>query len=147
MRADAIPEEELALKMGGPPIPGNRQLPPSVVNQLSYDEAGQQVLLTVDPQLASLGLPPYPALPANTDAGKVEEIRRTVYVGNLPKDVVPKQLVEFFTAYVGEVGLSSLPYLSRTRCIARCVGDVHAHGWRRSAALSLCLCRWTGKKN
>lgn len=43
---------------------------------------------------------------ANTEAGKVEEIRRTVYVGNLPKDVDPKQLVDFFSAYIGEVHLS-----------------------------------------
>lgn len=60
---DEIPDEESALRKGAPPIPGSRQLPPSVVNQLSYDESGQQVLQTVDPQLSALGLPPYPPLP------------------------------------------------------------------------------------
>uniref|UniRef100_A0A1I7X5C7 Uncharacterized protein n=1 Tax=Heterorhabditis bacteriophora TaxID=37862 RepID=A0A1I7X5C7_HETBA len=38
-----------------------------------------------DPNLEKLGLPSYPPLPGNTDHAKVEEIRRTVYVGNLPK--------------------------------------------------------------
>lgn len=61
--ADDIPDEDYALRQGAPPIPGSRQLPPSVVNQLSYDENGQQVLQTVDPQLSALGLPPYPPLP------------------------------------------------------------------------------------
>lgn len=48
----------------------------------------QQVIATVDPEMAASGLPPYPPLPANTDASKVEEIRRTVYVGNIPKEVI-----------------------------------------------------------
>lgn len=112
---DLIPDEETALKTGGPSMPGQRQLPPSVVNQVSYVEGQQvcidsrcicthsQVILTIDSRLSALGLPPYPPLPANTDAGKVEEIRRTIYVGNLPKDVEPQQLMEFFTAYIGEV--------------------------------------------
>ena len=60
---DEIPDEDTALRQGAPPIPGSRQLPPSVVNQLSYDENGQQVLQTVDPQLSALGLPSYPPLP------------------------------------------------------------------------------------
>lgn len=47
----------------------------------------QQVIVTVDPNLNAAGLPPYPPLPANTDAGRVEEIRRTAYVGGIPLDV------------------------------------------------------------
>ena len=42
-----------------------------------------QVITTYDPRLTALGLPQYPALPGNTDPAKIEEIRRTVYVGNL----------------------------------------------------------------
>jgi RNA recognition motif-containing protein len=34
----------------------------------------------------------------------VEEIRRTVYVGNLPKDVDGDELMEFFNTNIGEVG-------------------------------------------
>ena len=47
-----------------------------------------QMITTYDPRLNALGLPQYPPLPANLDASKVEEIRRTVYLGNLdPKTV------------------------------------------------------------
>lgn len=55
----------------------------------------------------------------------MEEIRRTVYVGNLPKDVDPKQLVDFFTAYIGEVRLSI--FLSVCKLLLS-VGDVHTYG-------------------
>ena len=47
-----------------------------------------QAITTYDPRLNALGLPQYPPLPSNLDAAKVEEIRRTVYIGNLdPKTV------------------------------------------------------------
>lgn len=60
-------------------------------------------MLTVDPTLAALGLPPYPALSADTDPAKVEEIRRTVYVGNLPKDIAGEEIMQFFNDNIGEV--------------------------------------------
>uniref|UniRef100_A0A9J2PMY4 RRM domain-containing protein n=2 Tax=Ascaris TaxID=6251 RepID=A0A9J2PMY4_ASCLU len=101
--SDAVPDEETALKTGGPAWPGQRQLPPNVVNQIQDLGDGQQMLLTVDPTLTALGLPPYPALSANTDASKVEEIRRTVYVGNLPKDCDPQEVMQFFNNNIGEV--------------------------------------------
>uniref|UniRef100_A0A915CAN9 RRM domain-containing protein n=1 Tax=Parascaris univalens TaxID=6257 RepID=A0A915CAN9_PARUN len=101
--SDAVPDEETALKTGGPAWPGQRQLPPNVVNQIQDLGDGQQMLLTVDPTLTALGLPPYPALSANTDPSKVEEIRRTVYVGNLPKDCDPQEVMQFFNNNIGEV--------------------------------------------
>ncbi|VDM38254.1 unnamed protein product [Toxocara canis] len=103
--SDTVPDEETALKTGGPAWPGQRQLPPNVVNQIQDLGDGQQmvILLTVDPTLTALGLPPYPALSANTDASKVEEIRRTVYVGNLPKDCDPHEVMRFFNDNIGEV--------------------------------------------
>lgn len=61
-------------------------------------------LITVDPTLEQLGLPAYPPLPADTDSAKVEEIRRTVYVGNLPKGVDGNEVLELFNMYFGEVG-------------------------------------------
>ena len=61
-------------------------------------------LLTVDPTLEQLGLPGYPTLPGDTDPSKVEEIRRTIYVGNLPKGVNGQDVVDFFSMYVGDVG-------------------------------------------
>ncbi|KAJ1354740.1 RRM [Parelaphostrongylus tenuis] len=60
-------------------------------------------LLTVDPQMEALGLPTYPPLPGNTDLAKVEEIRRTIYVGNLPKGVDGQAVLDFFNSYVEEV--------------------------------------------
>ncbi|OZC05134.1 hypothetical protein X798_07901 [Onchocerca flexuosa] len=98
-----IPDEDTALKTGGPAWPGQRQLPPNVVNQIQDLGDGQQMLLTVDPTLTALGLPPYPTLSANTEASKVEEIRRTVYVGNIPKDCAGEEVMKFFNDSIGEV--------------------------------------------
>ncbi|VDK65382.1 unnamed protein product [Onchocerca ochengi] len=100
--SDTIPDEDTALKTGGPAWPGQRQLPPNVVNQIQDLGDGQQMLLTVDPTLAALGLPPYPTLSANTEASKVEEIRRTVYVGNIPKDCAGEEVMKFFNDSIGE---------------------------------------------
>ena len=61
------------------------------------------MLMTIDPTLSALGLPAYPALAANTTGEKIEEIRRTVYVGNVPKSTEPEDLMQFFNDYIGEV--------------------------------------------
>ena len=55
--------------------------------QLTGSGAGQ-VITTYDPKLASLSLPQYPPLSASLDAAKVEEVRRTVYIGNLDIETV-----------------------------------------------------------
>ncbi|XP_078658097.1 uncharacterized protein LOC144903619 isoform X7 [Branchiostoma floridae x Branchiostoma belcheri] len=56
-----------------------------------------------DPALAALGLPQPPPLPGNVDPSKIEEIRRTIYVGNLDSaTVTAEQLLNFFQQ-VGEV--------------------------------------------
>uniref|UniRef100_A0A8R1DRI4 RRM domain-containing protein n=1 Tax=Caenorhabditis japonica TaxID=281687 RepID=A0A8R1DRI4_CAEJA len=60
-------------------------------------------MITVDPTLEQLGLPAYPPLPVDTDPAKVEEIRRTVYVGNLPKGIDGKEVLDLFNMYFGEV--------------------------------------------
>ena len=44
---------------------------------------GGTVIQTTDARLTAMGLPQYPPLPANIDPSKIDEIRRTVYVGNL----------------------------------------------------------------
>ncbi|KAK5984085.1 hypothetical protein GCK32_005803 [Trichostrongylus colubriformis] len=98
-----IPDEATFTSTGGPVTAGQRQLPPHVVNKIQELEDGTSVLLTVDPQMEALGLPSYPPLPGNTDLAKVEEIRRTIYVGNLPKGVDGQAVLEFFNSYVGEV--------------------------------------------
>lgn len=55
-----------------------------------------------DPSVAYMGLAQYPALPATTDLSKVEEIRRTVYVGNLDSSASPDTIMTYF-AQAGEV--------------------------------------------
>uniref|UniRef100_A0A915EFP5 RRM domain-containing protein n=1 Tax=Ditylenchus dipsaci TaxID=166011 RepID=A0A915EFP5_9BILA len=107
-----IPDEETALQSGGPLLPGQRQLPPNVINQEQDIGDGQKwCLLTIDPNLSALGLPPYPALPAETEPSKVEEIRRTVYVGNLDKNCDGDELMEFFNTNIERMttGSDSLP--------------------------------------
>lgn len=46
-----------------------------------------QMIMTYDPRMTALGLPQYPPLPGTTDPTKIEEIRRTVYIGNLDQTV------------------------------------------------------------
>ena len=48
------------------------------------------------------GLAQYPVLPANTDLSKVEEIRRTIYIGNIDGSLSPEVLMQFFTQ-AGEI--------------------------------------------
>ena len=54
----------------------------SLLNKVVTGPAGT-VIQTTDPRLTAMGLPQYPPLPANIDPSKIDEIRRTVYVGNL----------------------------------------------------------------
>jgi arginine/serine-rich splicing factor 12 len=97
-----IPDEETAMR-AGPSLPGQRQLPPNVTNSIRKDQDGQEMLYTNDPTISSLGLAPYPPLPANTEPSKVEEIRRTVYIGNLEKGCKGDELMQFLNGTIGEV--------------------------------------------
>lgn len=58
----------------------------------------QQVMIGLGP---GTNLPPPPVL-GNLDPVKLEEIRRTIYVGNLEESVTPEMLVAFFSG-VGEI--------------------------------------------
>lgn len=73
-----------------------------LVSQVVAGVGGAQVITTIDPRLTALGLPQYPPLPANMDPAKIEEIRRTVYVGNLDSTATAEQLLKFFNQ-IGEV--------------------------------------------
>ncbi|TMS33873.1 hypothetical protein L596_001562 [Steinernema carpocapsae] len=99
---DEIPDEHSPLATGTLPGSGPRQLPPNLTNEV-VEEEGRQLMYTHDPTLTNLALPPYPPLPGDTEMSKVEEIRRTIYVGNLPKNVSGDDVVDFFNSYVGEV--------------------------------------------
>uniref|UniRef100_A0A183CLD0 RRM domain-containing protein n=1 Tax=Globodera pallida TaxID=36090 RepID=A0A183CLD0_GLOPA len=103
---NTIPDEETAMQSGVTALPGQRQLPPHISNQLQDMGEGQQMIMTVDPNLAALGLPAYPPLPPTTEPTKVEEIRRTVYIGNLPKGCDGEELLNFFNACIGEVQIA-----------------------------------------
>ncbi|KAI6183584.1 hypothetical protein M3Y97_00504300 [Aphelenchoides bicaudatus] len=97
-----IPDEESALR-AGPSLPGQRQLPPNLSNTIQKDTDGQELLYTNDPTISSLGLPKYPPLPASTEPSKIEEIRRTVYIGNLEKGCDAEALMQFLNGTIGEV--------------------------------------------
>ena len=56
-----------------------------------------------DPRLEAAGLPPYPALPPDTPAFLVNEIRRSVAVINVDSTVSAQQCMEFFSTEAGEV--------------------------------------------
>nr|XP_006824319.1 PREDICTED: splicing regulatory glutamine/lysine-rich protein 1-like isoform X2 [Saccoglossus kowalevskii] len=111
-----IPDESKALMIAAPanavaglmPAPGGGLLPTpsqSILGQLPLAglAGAAQITAPFDPTLAALGLPQPPPLPGNVDPSKIEEIRRTIYVGNLDSQTVTaEQLLNFFSQ-VGEV--------------------------------------------
>lgn len=84
---EKIPDEMTALSEPPVVFPGQRQLPASIINQIAMVD-DKQMLVTVDSQLSANGLPPYPPLSSNSDAGKIEEVRRTIFIENIPKEVL-----------------------------------------------------------
>ncbi|XP_030049068.1 LOW QUALITY PROTEIN: splicing regulatory glutamine/lysine-rich protein 1 [Microcaecilia unicolor] len=117
-----IPEEAKALSLLAPAptltslLPGAGLLPiptptpapaptPASLSSLSvtFSTLGAALPATLDPNLATLGDIPQPPLMGNVDPSKVDEIRRTIYVGNLnSQTTTAEQLLEFFKQ-VGEV--------------------------------------------
>ncbi|XP_078658093.1 uncharacterized protein LOC144903619 isoform X3 [Branchiostoma floridae x Branchiostoma belcheri] len=86
---ESVSKDVLGSGMGDQPGPGGA--------------AGAGLGPQYDPALAALGLPQPPPLPGNVDPSKIEEIRRTIYVGNLDSaTVTAEQLLNFFQQ-VGEV--------------------------------------------
>ncbi|ESO92346.1 hypothetical protein LOTGIDRAFT_121003, partial [Lottia gigantea] len=100
-----IPDENTALQLTPQAVagmlPGAPTWPSNVVSR-KVGQGAKQMINTYDPRLVALGLPQYPPLPASVDPSKIQEIRRTVYVGNLETAVLPEQLLSFFSQ-VGEV--------------------------------------------
>ncbi|XP_068952539.1 splicing regulatory glutamine/lysine-rich protein 1 isoform X1 [Petaurus breviceps papuanus] len=109
-----IPEESKALSLLAPAptmtslMPGAGLLPIPTPNPLttlsvSLSSLGAIPAAALDPNLATLGEIPQPPLMGNVDPSKIDEIRRTVYVGNLnSQTTTADQLLEFFKQ-VGEV--------------------------------------------
>ncbi|XP_059163080.1 probable splicing factor, arginine/serine-rich 7 isoform X3 [Physella acuta] len=101
-----IPDEHTALQLTPQAVagmlPGQPTWPANVVSQVTGTGINQ-VITTYDPRLTSLGLPQYPPLPASTDASKIEEIRRTIYVSDLDPAVVTAEMLLNFFSSVGEI--------------------------------------------
>ncbi|XP_007176060.2 splicing regulatory glutamine/lysine-rich protein 1 isoform X2 [Balaenoptera acutorostrata] len=109
-----IPEEAKALSLLAPAptmtslMPGAGLLPIPTPNPLttlgvSLSSLGAIPAAALDPNIAALGEIPQPPLMGNVDPSKIDEIRRTVYVGNLnSQTTTADQLLEFFKQ-VGEV--------------------------------------------
>lgn len=96
-----IPDKETALaSVAGSNIANSFNC--GFVSQAVSGVGGAQVITTIDPRLTALGLPQYPHLPVNTDPARIEEIRRTVYIGNLDSTIPPDQVLKFFND-IGEV--------------------------------------------
>uniref|UniRef100_A0A0K0FN44 LD29830p (inferred by orthology to a D. melanogaster protein) n=1 Tax=Strongyloides venezuelensis TaxID=75913 RepID=A0A0K0FN44_STRVS len=98
-----IPKEDDAINNSGPVVIGKRCLPSHVTNSIKQLDDGTEMLYTTDPDMEALGLPSYPPLPGNTELDVVEEIRRTIYISNIPLDVDGQEVVEFFNDAFGEV--------------------------------------------
>lgn len=102
-----IPDETDAMLYCAPLIPnvslisGGPTWPSTVINRL-VGQPPNAYIETIDPELTDRNLPPYPALPGTLDIPKIEEIRRTVYLSNMDKEVGLDVLNEFLSQ-IGEV--------------------------------------------
>lgn len=89
----------ITLLSGGPTWPS------TVINRLVSQPMGANYIETIDPELTDRNLPPYPPLPGTLDVPKIEEIRRTVYLSNIDKNVsefdYPWLIKIFFSFPVG----------------------------------------------
>uniref|UniRef100_A0A8C4YQZ6 Splicing regulatory glutamine/lysine-rich protein 1 n=1 Tax=Gopherus evgoodei TaxID=1825980 RepID=A0A8C4YQZ6_9SAUR len=109
-----IPDEAKALSLLAPAptmtslMPGAGLLPiptptPLTTLSVSLSTLGAIPAAALDPNITALGEIPQPPIMGNVDPSKIDEIRRTVYVGNLnSQTTTADQLLEFFKQ-VGEV--------------------------------------------
>lgn len=70
---------------------------------------------TSDPKLDELNLPEYPGLPINFDARKIEEVRRTIIVIDIPADWELQEILSHFGKYAGEVKYARFAEKSRQK--------------------------------
>lgn len=91
---NAIPDETDAMIYCAPAnpnltlIPGGPTWPSKVINRLIGQPPNPSYIETIDPELTDRNLPAYPPLSGMIDVAKVEEIRRTVYLSNIDKNVM-----------------------------------------------------------
>lgn len=97
-----IPDEETALASLDDISKHATKFNEGVTSHVVTGVGGLQMFATIDPKLTSSGLPQYPNLPLTTDPSRIEEIRRTLYIGNLDSTIPADQVMEFFNN-IGEV--------------------------------------------
>ena len=96
------PDKETAEELGFGSTEYVTNFNPEVATQVTTGPGGAQVLTTTDSRLTAASLQQYPQLPINTDPTRIEEIRRTLYIGNLDSSQNPEQVLKFFND-IGEV--------------------------------------------
>ncbi|KAJ8667284.1 hypothetical protein QAD02_008946 [Eretmocerus hayati] len=108
-----IPDEQRALELtnNGTIVPGlypsEPKLPANVVNSVEGIPPNHTIA-TMDPKLEANGLPLYPNLPGALDSRRIEEIRRTLVLGNLDSSTTEKQILDFFSKHNIEVKYTRL---------------------------------------
>lgn len=106
VQSGEIPDEHKALEMSnnGTLVPGlstvEPRLPPHIINALD-GVPPNQVIQSHDPRMTAAGVPQYPPIPAAYDSRKIEEIRRTLLVGDIG-ELTSQQLIDLFSQ-TGEV--------------------------------------------
>lgn len=95
-------DKEAAEEMGYVDTEYITTINPDVSTQVATGANGAQVITTSDPRLTAANLQQYPQLPINTDPTRIEEIRRTLYIGNLDSSKTPDEVLDFFND-IGEV--------------------------------------------
>jgi arginine/serine-rich splicing factor 12 len=96
------PSKEIAEEWGYADTEYVTNINPDVSTQVTTGANGAQVITTTDPRLTAASLQQYPQLPINTDPTRIEEIRRTLYIGNLDSSMSPETVLKFFND-IGEV--------------------------------------------
>lgn len=74
-----------------------------------------QVIKTTDPKLIEFNLPEYPPLPISFDARKIEEIRRTIILIDIPSDWELQEIIKHFGEEAGEVKYARFAEKSRQK--------------------------------
>lgn len=75
----------------------------------------KQVIKTSDPKLIEFNLPEYPPLPITFDARKIEEIRRTIILIDIPADWELQEIIKYFGEQAGEVKYARFAEKSRQK--------------------------------
>ena len=83
----------IALIAGGPTWPS------TVINRL-IGQPPTAFIETIDPELTDRNLPAYPVLSGTLDIPKIEEIRRTVYLSNIDKEVNQNETKKTFIFFL-----------------------------------------------